>query len=111
MIFNWDSENFCWHIMIPVKTNKKFSGQHIIAACTDSSIIRKPAPASLNRHVDIVTEKSPNGVEHGYPYSDIELKYSKICPDCIKLYDPEKIKFELIVLKLKSNYIIQTTIK
>lgn len=102
MKFNWDPLHLYWHIMIPAKSRPRSHNElYIIAACTDPSIINIRIPGNLGRHIDPVTKEYPNGVEHGYPHEEIELKYSKICPDCINLYDPNKIKFELIVLKLK----------
>lgn len=98
MKYKYSYGNDYWHIMIPVSS--KFENEkHVIASCTDSSIIKLPVPGRLNRHVKYINSNSKTKLDN----FKIKLKYNLICPDCLKLYNEEEIKFNLIVYKLKGK--------
>ena len=83
-----------WHIMIPVdiKKTSSLSRPYTIAACTDPSIIKELIPADLDKFV--------RGDNFNYGYTN-KLLYKDICKSCLKLYDPDKVKREIIIKKLK----------
>ena len=98
MIFDWCHKDNKYHIMIPAipDTNNRIC---YISSCTDSSIINIPVPGGLSRHV-FFTNKSKNLLHENIP---IELK--TLCSDCLHINDPEKVKQELVLIKLQGkNY-------
>ena len=96
MNYNYSWHKNYWHIMIPVGCI--YNEKQVIASCTDSSIIKKPVPGNLSRHVEIIYEPY-NSILDNF---EIKFEYSSICKDCIKLHDKDKIKFDIIVNKLKN---------
>ena len=92
--YDTDIKKHYYHIMIPAASRDKRN--FVIASCVDKEIIRLKVPAGESRCVCEIT--------HVYPYSKIkdnELTYDLICPKCIKLNNPDKIKFDIIMFKLK----------
>ncbi len=100
MIFDRNPRDNLYHIMIPIVANDLGRKEKcVIASCTDPKIIDIPVPGNLHRHVIYIDDKED------LLFDDIPIELKTLCPDCLRLNDPEKVKQELVLIKLQGkNY-------
>ena len=86
--------------MIPVVANNLGRKEKcVIASCTDPKIIDIPVPGNLHRHVVYIDD------DKELLYNNILIELKTLCPDCLHLNGPEKVKQELVLIKLQGkNY-------
>ncbi len=99
MIFDWNPNNDLYHIMIPISSKHNNNLQYVIASCIDPNIIKVPVPGNLDRHVTHIDN------DNEFLYNDIPIELKTLCTDCFRINDPEKVKQELVLIKLQGkNY-------
>ena len=102
MIFDRSPFDNLYHIMIPVDISVGNTTPCAIASCTDPKIIKVPVPGHLQRHVTYINKDT------NLLYDNIPIELKTLCPDCLHINDPEKVKQELVLIKLQGkNYKVE----